>query len=101
MHSGFQQLRNVYHTNFVARYIGDVPLSDRAKREVERVLKVWNQARTVTSERLQHKGETDEGFLFGDFGIADAFYWPVLWVRDLANPKASLMQVDLLINTRG
>ena len=24
--------------------------------------------------------DEDEGFLFGGFSIADAFYWPVLWV---------------------
>ncbi len=32
------------------------------------------------------EAEKDEGFLFGKFGIVDAFFWPVLWVSDGALP---------------
>lgn len=89
MHSGFPTLRNTFHTNFVARYEGLIPGSGSAgaKKEIKRVLRIWDDARRVTVERLgagivgEHPsaGE-DEGFLFGGFSIADAFYWPVLWV---------------------
>lgn len=89
MHSGFPALRNTFHTNFVARYEGLIPASRSAgaKQEIKRVLRIWDDARRVTVERLgagvigedSSAGE-DEGFLFGGFSIADAFYWPVLWV---------------------
>lgn len=61
----------------MAKYTGKIPVNEKAQKEIERILDVWGNARKVTSERL---GERDEGFLFGSFGIADAFFWPVLWV---------------------
>lgn len=83
MHSGFSELRNTFHSNFLAKYEGPVPVNEQARKEVERALKLWSQSRTFTVERLKQLGKEDEddGFLFGKFGIADAFYWPVLWVR--------------------
>ena len=80
MHSGFSGLRSTCHTNFVAMYTGKVPLTEKAKQEAERLLTIWHQARTKTSERLKEIGEEDEGYLFGKFGIADSFFWPILWV---------------------
>ncbi|KAL4884502.1 hypothetical protein BJY04DRAFT_182618 [Aspergillus karnatakaensis] len=79
MHAGFATLRNTFHTNFVAMYIGDIPLSEDGRKEVKRVLEIWGRARRETASRLAEKGEEDEGFLFGGFSIADAFFWPVLW----------------------
>lgn len=79
IHSGFSALRS-FDTNFVAKYTGEIPVSDQALKDIERVLKVWENARELTVKRLEELGEEDEGFLFGAFGIADAFYWPVLWV---------------------
>ncbi|KAL2860746.1 glutathione S-transferase [Aspergillus lucknowensis] len=82
MHSGFPTLRNTFHTNFIARYEGPIAASrsEGAKREIKRLLRIWDDARRVTVERLGLVGESeDEGFLFGGFSIADAFYWPVLW----------------------
>jgi glutathione S-transferase len=81
MHSGFSALRNTYATNFVARYEGKIPVGEEAKSEVERVLSVWSEARKSAVKILGELGEVDEGFLFGAFSIADAFFWPVLWVR--------------------
>ncbi|CBF89559.1 uncharacterized protein ANIA_00401 [Aspergillus nidulans FGSC A4] len=49
MHSGFMTLRSTFHTNFIAKY----------------------------TERVAQ--DQDEGFLFGKFSIADAWFWPVLW----------------------
>lgn len=80
MHSGFGEIRNTYHTNFVAKYEGNVPVSEKGKKEIERMLALWDQARNATIARSQALGEKDEGYLFGKFGIADAFFWPVLWV---------------------
>lgn len=83
MHSGFSVLRDNYGTNFVARYTGNIPVSEEAKEEVSYALSVWHNARSATKVRLGEINEADEGFLFGGFSIADAFFWPVLWVRRL------------------
>jgi glutathione S-transferase len=76
MHSGFSELRNKYNTDFVGKYTGAVPVTAQARKEIERALRIWGDAREATAQRL---GEQDQGFLFGSFGIADSFYWPVLW----------------------
>lgn len=80
MHSGFSNLRSIYHTNFVARYTGNVPISEPALKDVQRLLALWGESRKATKARLSVLGEADDGFLFGGFSIADAFFWPVLWV---------------------
>lgn len=79
MHSGFPTLRGTFSTNFLARYTGDIPITDAARNEIEKMLKLWDTARKGTKERLAALGEADEGFLFGGFSVADAFFWPVLW----------------------
>jgi glutathione S-transferase len=83
MHSGFSVLRNTFGTNFIARYTGNIPVSEEAKKEISRALSIWNDARKATKVRLAALDEKDEGFLFGGFSIADAFFWPVLWVCTL------------------
>jgi glutathione S-transferase len=82
MHSGFSTLRNTFDSNFVAHFTGPIPVTEAARKEIERMLEVWGQARQKTVARLDLLGkrDEDEGFLFGGFGIADAFFWPVLWV---------------------
>lgn len=80
MHSGFPVLRNNFHTNFLARYTGNVPIPDGAAAEIARMFRIWDSARKATAERLVLLGEVDHGFLFGGFSIADAFFWPILWV---------------------
>ncbi|OQE96095.1 hypothetical protein PENNAL_c0001G10532 [Penicillium nalgiovense] len=80
MHSSFPVLRNTFHTNFLARYTGNVPIPDGAAAEIARMLRIWDSARKGTKERLALLGEVNERFLFGGFSIADAFFWPVLWV---------------------
>ncbi|KAK5795936.1 hypothetical protein VI817_005221 [Penicillium citrinum] len=79
MHSGFPALRGTFSTNFIARYTGNIPVPAEARKEVQRMLALWDEARKATKERLSQLGETDDGFLFGGFSIADAFFWPVLW----------------------
>lgn len=80
IHSGFSAVRGSFPANFIARYTGNVPISDAARKEIERLLAIWDEARKATKHRLESLGEDDGGFLFGKFSIADAFYWPVLWV---------------------
>lgn len=80
MHSGFGAIRNSFPTNFVAHYRGNVPISEAAHREIRQMLSLWDTARKTSKERLAALGQPDEGFLFGSFSIADAFFWPVLTV---------------------
>ncbi|KAH8668976.1 hypothetical protein BX600DRAFT_461059 [Xylariales sp. PMI_506] len=79
MHSGFAALRNGYTTNFLARYEGPVPVSEAAAADLRKLAALWSRSRAQTRERLAELGEEDEGFLFGGFSIADAFFWPPLW----------------------
>ncbi|KAJ5152218.1 glutathione S transferase [Penicillium capsulatum] len=79
MHSSFSVLRGTFATNFVAHYTGNIPISGPAQAEAVKMLRLWDEARKNTKERLAILGEADEGFLFGGFSIADAFFWPVLW----------------------
>lgn len=72
-------------------------MSPEARGEMERVLKLWGDARVSTVKRLKELGKEgeDEGFLFGKFGIADAFYWPVLWVRIFFSPPKRCNEINL------
>lgn len=80
MHSGFSEIRNTYATNFLGKYTGNIPLSESVAKEIRGMVELWSKARADTKKRLRELGEEDEGFLFGGFSIADAFFWPVLWV---------------------
>ncbi|KAK6075593.1 glutathione s-transferase [Seiridium cupressi] len=79
IHAGFNEIRNTYPTNFIAKYTGKIPINDAAAKEIAKMNRLWTTARIQTMERLRELGEEDEGFLFGGFSIADAFFWPVLW----------------------
>ncbi|KAI1473077.1 uncharacterized protein F4812DRAFT_38210 [Daldinia caldariorum] len=79
MHSGFGELRNTYGANFLGKYTGNIPSTESVAKEIREMLELWNKARADTKKRLHELGEEDEGFLFGGFSIADAFFWPVLW----------------------
>lgn len=80
-HSGFLELRQNYPVAYVARYKReDVPkMTEKAKKDLKRLFTIWDEARGEVSGK-----HVDEGFLFGGFGIADAFFWPVLWVSDIS-----------------
>ena len=58
-----------------------MPVSEKARKEVERLLVIWDEARRVTMGVLGDGDGKDGGWLFGEFGIADIYFWPVLWVR--------------------
>jgi glutathione S-transferase len=69
MHSGFTALRSELPMNCRKRVRGHVMSADAA-RDVARVQDIWRNARG------RH---ADAGaFLFGEFGIADAMYAPVV-----------------------
>ena len=67
MHSGFTSLRNEMPCHIFATAPALEP-SEGAKQNIERVFEIW-------SECLDRSGGP---FLFGDFGIVDAMYLPVL-----------------------
>jgi hypothetical protein len=56
------------------------------QKEIERLLTIFNDARRATVEASVQSGFEDEGFLFGAWGVADAFFWPVLWVSAVTRP---------------
>ncbi len=68
MHSGFLNLRRELPLNCRAEG-ARVTLSPEAEKEVARVLQLWRDCRE------QFGGK--QTWLFGEFGIADAFYAPV------------------------
>jgi glutathione S-transferase len=71
MHSGFQALRNHFPMNIEARLpeVGQRVLAGEpsAARDLKRIVEMW-------TAQLDASGGP---FLFGDFGVADAFYAPV------------------------
>ncbi|RJE20536.1 hypothetical protein PHISCL_07129 [Aspergillus sclerotialis] len=96
MHSGFLTLRNTFHTNFVAHFSGNIPISEQAMKEIERLLALWDNARRFTKARLAEINEKDGGFLFGEYSIADAFFWPVLWRFRTYNLPLDRASTDVL-----
>jgi glutathione S-transferase len=63
MHSGFSSLRNQLSMDINLR----VKIKDTVS-DIQRIVNLWSDALTT------HRGD----FLFGNFGIADAFYAPVI-----------------------
>lgn len=68
MHSGFTALRGHLPMN-IRRPVRERPLTDAAARDVERIAAIWRETRA----RFGSGGP----YLFGRFGIVDAFYAPV------------------------
>lgn len=69
MHSGFPELRAALPMDIIARN-APLPLTDAVQQQANRIQEIWRQALT------QYGG--GDGFLFGRFSIADAFYAPVV-----------------------
>ncbi len=67
MHSGFSQLRKELPCNLFARVSGFEPAAG-TRKDIARVFEIWTEA----LER------SNGPFLFGEFSIADAMYYPVL-----------------------
>jgi glutathione S-transferase len=68
MHSGFTSLRQELPMNIRARHLR-YPKSARARRDIDRVLAIWQEARA--------RNGALGPWLFGHFTIADAFFVPV------------------------
>jgi glutathione S-transferase len=69
MHSGFPELRKALSMDISARHPTPT-LDDQVQADIARIIAIWTGALAV----LEGKG----GFLFGGFGIADAFFAPVV-----------------------
>jgi len=69
MHSGFQGLRGAMPMNIRASHPGKGRTA-QSEKDIERVIAIWTSCRS----RFGRGGE----FLFGRFGVADAFYAPVV-----------------------
>jgi glutathione S-transferase len=69
MHSGFQALRGAMPMNIRGRYPGK-GLNEKSVNDIQRVVAIWSDCRA----RFGKGGP----FLFGAFGIPDAFYAPVV-----------------------
>jgi glutathione S-transferase len=69
MHSGFKGLRGAMPMNIRASHPGKGRTA-QSEEDIERVIAIWTSCRS----RFGRGGE----FLFGRFGVADAFYAPVV-----------------------
>lgn len=70
MHSGFNALRNEMPMNIRATRC--VQLSDAAKKDIQRIDEIWSQQMT------QFNPNDTDGWLFGDWSIADMMFAPVV-----------------------
>jgi len=69
MHAGFMVLRDEMPMN--CRAMGrKITLSDALIADIDRILAIWTDC--------HHRYANDEGWLFGDFGVADAMFAPVI-----------------------
>ncbi len=69
MHSGFQAMRGRMPMNIRSRYPGK-GLTPESQKDIERIVSLWTECR----ERFGGAGS----LLFGRFGVADAFFAPVV-----------------------
>lgn len=69
MHAGFMALRRAMPMN-LARRFADTDRGEDVARDIERVLRIWKDAR----KQFGQGGD----FLFGQFGAADAMFAPVV-----------------------
>ncbi|HWY60707.1 MAG TPA: glutathione S-transferase [Rhizomicrobium sp.] len=67
MHSGFPDLRNQLTMDF-ARTLPLPELTPETRSQIDRIIAAWDEALTASGN----------GFLFGDFSIADCMYAPVV-----------------------
>ncbi|HEY5048861.1 MAG TPA: glutathione S-transferase family protein [Rhizomicrobium sp.] len=68
MHSGFAELRTTLSMDF-ARKLSTPPLTETVKGQIAEIIAYWQAA-------LERYGR--DGFLFGEFSVADCMYAPVV-----------------------
>lgn len=73
MHAGFTGLRREMPMDILNRYPGQGH-TEEALDDARRIVAIWREARL----RFGQLSDSDEGFLFGRFGVADAMYAPVV-----------------------
>ncbi|MFI4914830.1 MAG: glutathione S-transferase family protein [Steroidobacterales bacterium] len=69
MHAGFRDLRGAMPMNIRSAHAGK-GMNPAVRKDIERIVSIWQSCR----ERCGRGGE----MLFGSFGVADAFYAPVV-----------------------
>jgi glutathione S-transferase len=69
MHAGFRELRGAMPMNIRAAHPGK-GMNAAVRKDIDRVVAIWGMCR----ERFGRTG----AMLFGNFGVADAFYAPVV-----------------------
>jgi len=69
MHSGFPELRKTLSMEIAARHPTPA-LDDQVQADIARIVAIWTGALAAS--------KAEGGFLFGAFGIADAFFAPVV-----------------------
>ncbi|PWA01798.1 hypothetical protein BB558_002080 [Smittium angustum] len=88
MHSGFSQIRSTCPVLFLRiREFEDRFCPDGVKEDLKRIYELWNSCRkqflqTRNSPTLGESAQgnvKDEGFLFGEYGIIDAFFTPIVF----------------------
>ncbi len=74
MHASFSALRENMPMN-IRRSASGKGMTAEVQQDINRITAIWRDSRHWISE---NKPETDNGFLFGEFSIADAMYAPVV-----------------------
>ena len=69
MHSGFMAMRSALPMN-CRRTVDNFVISVEVQKDIDRISTLWREA-------LSQSGS--DQFLYGDFGIADAFYAPIVF----------------------
>lgn len=82
MHAGFAKLRTAMPMNLKLRLKGKDSLPPDVQRDVDRIVEIWEEARTKFSGG-------DGPYLFGKFSIADAMYAPIVWRLHIYNVPLS------------
>lgn len=73
MHSGFFAMRGEMHMNCRAQQ-RQLQITDACAKDIAAVQALWQECMELTAKL----GGGSDGYLFGDFSIADAFFAPVV-----------------------
>ena len=92
MHAGFRNLRGAMPMNIRARHPGK-GMSPDVQKDIDRVVAIWLDCRS--------RYGADGQMLFGRFGIADAYYAPIVMrfmTYEVALPAAAQAYADAVRN---
>jgi len=77
MHAGFFAIRNEMPMN-CRRTPNAIVISQQAQQEVKRIIAIFEQCLAVNTDETTNDVSDQDGFLFGQFSIADAFFMPIV-----------------------